>query len=232
MNSRPVAVVTGAFGSLGGAVARVLAARGAAVGLIGRGAKPPDEVAKEFSEGHLIVAGVELTDRASAERAMQTIAARLGAIDALVNLAGAYASERFEDGNVDTWQSMFDANLKSAVVATRAALPHLLERGAGRIVNVAAIAAHHATAGNGAYAAAKAGVLRFTEALADELAPRHITVNAILPGTIDTPQNRAAMPDADRGDWVAPQALADVIAWLLSDAATAVTGAAIPVGRG
>jgi len=117
----------------------------------------------------------------------------------------------------------------TAVLASQAALPHLLAQPRGRIVNVGALASGQAGTGMGAYAAAKAGVSRLTEALAEELEDRRITVNAVLPSIIDTPANRAGMPDADVSRWVQPDQLAGVIAFLLSDAAAAVTGALIPV---
>jgi NAD(P)-dependent dehydrogenase (short-subunit alcohol dehydrogenase family) len=115
------------------------------------------------------------------------------------------------------------------VVSCQAALPYLLQSGSGRIVNIGAMAAAKAAAGMGAYAASKAGVARLTEALADELKDRHVTVNAILPSILDTPRNRLDMPQADFTRWVKPVEAAEVIAFLVSDAARAVTGALIPV---
>ena len=154
-------------------------------------------------------------------------------IDGLVNVAGGFRWEKVEDGDIETWDQLYSMNLRTAVIASKAALPALLERGRGRIVNIGAGAAAKARAGMGAYTASKAGVQRLTEALSEELKDRGITVNAILPGTIDTPRNRLDMPDADFARWVTPAAIADVIAFLASDAAGAITGAAIPVfGRG
>jgi len=129
---------------------------------------------------------------------------------------------------------MFASNLKTAVVSTRAALPGLLASPAGRIINVGAGAAERAAGvGMGAYTASKAGVHKLTESLAQELKDRGITVNAVLPGIIDTPQNRADMPKADYSRWVPPAAIAAVIAFLASEQAAAVTGALLPVyGRG
>jgi len=124
---------------------------------------------------------------------------------------------------------MYNINLKTVLNVCQAGLPHLLQRPGARIVNIGAGAAGKAAAGMGAYAASKAGVLRMTEALAEETRDRGLTVNAVLPGIIDTPANRRDMPDADFSRWVSPQALADVIAFLLSDAARAITGAGIPV---
>jgi NAD(P)-dependent dehydrogenase (short-subunit alcohol dehydrogenase family) len=224
-------VVSGAFGALGAAVARRFAARGARVALIDRTAVP-QWAAQEFGPPHVLLGGVDLTAQGAADAALAGAAAT-GGVHVLVNVAGGFRFETLEHGDIATWELMFAMNLKTAVVASKAALPHLLASGVGRIVNVGAGAAARAGAGMGAYTASKAGVERFTEALAAELKDRHVTVNAVLPGTIDTPANRAAMPNADVTRWVAPEAVADVVLFLASDAARAVTGAAIRVfGRG
>jgi NAD(P)-dependent dehydrogenase (short-subunit alcohol dehydrogenase family) len=151
----------------------------------------------------------------------------------LCNVAGGFRWEKLEDGEVETWDTLYTMNLRSAVVCCKCALPAMLERGAGRIVNVGAGAAVRAGLGMGAYTASKAGVQRLTEALSEEVKDRNITVNSILPGTIDTPRNRLDMPQADVTKWVTPQQIADVIIFLASAEAGAITGAAIPVfGRG
>jgi len=177
---------------------------------------------------------VDLSDVESTRRVMAATAMRFGGIDVLVNIAGGFRWERLEDGDPETWDQLYTMNLRTAVVCCKAALPAMLERGAGRIINIGAgAAAARAGAGMGAYTASKAGVQRLTESLSEEVKDRGITVNAILPGTIDTPRNRADMPDADVSRWVAPEAIADVIVFLASEGARAVTGAAIPVlGRG
>jgi NAD(P)-dependent dehydrogenase (short-subunit alcohol dehydrogenase family) len=189
-------------------------------------------VQSQFTAPHLLLPRTDLTSLDGANAAIGTVVARLGGIDVLVNVAGAFRWQTLADGEVATWDLLYSVNLKTAVVATKAVLPHL--RGAGRIVNVGAnAAAGRAAAGMGAYTASKAGVQRLTESVADELKDRGITVNAVLPGTIDTPQNRADMPNADFTRWVEPAALAEVVMFLASDAARAVTGASIPVlGRG
>jgi NAD(P)-dependent dehydrogenase (short-subunit alcohol dehydrogenase family) len=226
-------VVTGAFGSLGMAVARSFREQGAAVALLGRG-QPPARVGAEFPAPHCVLGGVDLTHAASAGTAMETVRATLGSIDVLVNIAGGFRWQTLEQGDVEGWDEMFAVNLKTAVVATKAALPLLLASAAGRIINVGAgAAARPAGAGMGAYAASKAGVHKLTESLAEELKGRGITVNAVLPGIIDTPRNRADMPQADFSRWVQPEAIAAVIAFLASEQAAAVTGALVPVyGRG
>jgi NAD(P)-dependent dehydrogenase (short-subunit alcohol dehydrogenase family) len=232
-SGRRCVVVTGAFGNLGIAVARIFCEQGAAVALLGH-AQPPAQVAAEFPGPHCVLGGVDLTQLVSADAAMGTVRSTLGSIDVLVNIAGGFRWQTVEEGDIAGWDEMFESNLKTAVVATKAALPSLLKSRAGRIINVGAGAAARSTgAGMGAYTASKAGVHKLTESLAEELKDRGITVNAVLPGIIDTPQNRADMPQADFSRWVPPAAIASVIAFLASDRAAAVTGALLPVyGRG
>ena len=227
-----VVVVTGAFGVLGTAVARAFGQAGARLGLIDV-AQPAIELQREFA-GHLLLGGADLANEEATRKAMAAIAMRFGGIDVLVNVAGGFRWEKVEGGTLDTWDALYTMNLRSAVVSCKCALPALLERGAGRIVNVGAgAAATRAAAGMGAYTASKAGVQRLTEALAEELKDRRVTVNAVLPGTIDTPRNRLDMPEADFTRWVAPEQIARVIVFLASDDAEAITGASIPViGRG
>jgi NAD(P)-dependent dehydrogenase (short-subunit alcohol dehydrogenase family) len=225
--------VTGAFGNLGMAVARTFREQGALVALLGR-TRPPAALAAEFPAPHCVLGGVDLATATSAGTAMETVRATLGGIDVLVNVAGGFRWQTLEQGDADGWDAMFASNLKTAVVSTKMALPLLLRSPAGRIINVGAgAAARTAGAGMGAYTASKAGVHKLTESLAQELKDRGITVNAVLPGTIDTPQNRADMPNADVTRWVQAEAIAAVIAFLASEQAAAVTGALVPVyGRG
>jgi NAD(P)-dependent dehydrogenase (short-subunit alcohol dehydrogenase family) len=218
-------VVTGGFGFLGGALAARLVKEGARVVLVDRSAVP----AQALPDVALALGGVDLGSPESAGAAFSRIAGELGGIDALVNVAGGFVWETVEAGSIESWDRMYGMNLRTAVVASQAVLPHLLAKGAGRLVNVGALAASKAATGMGAYAASKAGVARLTEALAEELKDKGVTVNAVLPSIIDTPTNRADMPDADATRWVSADALAAVIAFLLSDDASAVTGALIPV---
>jgi len=228
-----VVVVTGAFGVLGAAVARKFAALGARLALVDVAPQPAVELAADFGGGHLLLGGVDVADIEATRKCMAAISMRFGGIDVLVNVAGGFLWERFQDGEIETWDQLYAMNLRTVVVSCKAALPALIERGASRIVNVGAGAAAHAGLGMGAYAASKAGVHKLTEALAEEFKDLGLTVNAILPGTIDTPRNRLEMPDADFTRWVTPAAIAEVIAFLASPAAAAITGAAIPVfGRG
>ena len=213
--------VTGAFGSLGAAVVQAARAAGAQVAAIDRADAPAD------ARGARAFGGVDLADTAQAKTAIDDAARALGGLDALVNIAGTFRWETLAKGSPDTWDFLYRVNLRTAVAASKAALAHLPD--GGRIVNIGAAGALKAGAGMGAYAASKSGVMRFTESLAEELKPRGITVNAVLPSIIDTPPNRKDMPEADFGKWVKPTQLADVIVFLLSDRASAITGALIPV---
>ena len=232
MTAKRVVLITGAFGVLGAAVARRFAAEGAQVVLVDRVA-PPDWASREFKAPHLLVGDVDLADPKSAAQALQRATEFTGGLDVLVNVAGGFQWQLLGEGELAIWEAMFTMNLKTAVVACRAALPYLRARGSGRIINIGAGAAGRAAAGMGAYTASKAGVERLTEALADELKDHSINVNTVLPGTLDTPRNRQDMPQADFGRWVQPDALADVVVFLAGEGARAVTGAAIRVfGRG
>ncbi|HTK79511.1 MAG TPA: SDR family NAD(P)-dependent oxidoreductase [Rhizomicrobium sp.] len=214
-------IVTGGLGALGAAVAERLRAAGAKVAIVER--------ASPAQADEMVFGNVDLADPASAKRAIDASAAKLGSLYALINIAGAFRWETLADGDVATWDFLYSVNLKTAVCASKAAIPHLLASGKGRIVNIGAGAAAKASAGMGAYAASKAGVARLTEALSEELKAKGITVNAVLPSIIDTPANRKDMPKADFSKWVKPEAIADLIAFLLSDEASAITGALIPI---
>ena len=218
-----VVVVTGALGALGKVVAETALARGAKVAGV-------DHVTSQLpaTATRIELGGVDLSDAAQAKTAIDAAAAHFGRLDALINIAGGFAFETVVDGDSKTWQRMYALNVATALNASRAALSHLASASAGRIVNIGAMGALQAGAGMGAYAASKAGVHRLTEALAAEWKGK-ITVNAVLPSTIDTAANRASMPNADFAKWVTPQELAEVILFLASDAASAVTGALIPV---
>lgn len=225
-----VIVVTGAAGNLGQAVAQALGRAGARAALLDRSQARIDALPLDAGAGMLRLGDVDLTDDSSVTRALDRAAAHFGYLDGLVNTAGGFAGgKNVHEEDLATWDRMFAVNLRTALVACRAVVPHLLKQQGGRIVNVAARAALTGVHGLGAYSASKSAVIRLTESLAAELRDRNINVNCVLPGTIDTPQNRRDMPKADFSRWVAPAAIADVMLFLLSDAARAVSGAALPV---
>jgi NAD(P)-dependent dehydrogenase (short-subunit alcohol dehydrogenase family) len=223
--SGKVLVVTGADGALGKAVAGTLSAYGAKLALITHAGV----ASGTLPAGARHYGGIDLTLEPAARSAMEQVARDAGRIDGLINVAGGFRFEKLNEGTIDSWDIMYKLNLRTAVVSCQAALPYLLKSTSGRIVNVGAMAAQKAAAGMGPYAASKAGVARLTEALADELKDRGITVNAILPSTLDTPKNREEMPNADFKRWVTLSEAAEVIAFLVSNEASTVTGALIPV---
>jgi NAD(P)-dependent dehydrogenase (short-subunit alcohol dehydrogenase family) len=223
--SGKVFIATGAFGALGQAVTDCLMSYGAKLALLGR--RPT--VGVVYPAGALVYSGVDVSRQDAVAEVVGQVFKETGRIDGLLNLAGGFQWGKLEGGTLEIWDSMFRANLLTAAASCQAVLPYLLRGKSGSIVNVGAMGAIKAASGMGAYAASKAGVLKLTEALADELKDHGITVNAVLPSILDTPPNRADMPDADFTRWVSPRALAEVIAFLVSDAARAVSGAALPV---
>jgi len=218
-----VIVITGALGALGRIVAETAQKRGARVAGIDHAPSQTEATAEWIELGD-----VDLSDAAAAKEAIDTAASHFGKLDALINIAGGFTYETVGDGDIKSWHLMYAMNVLTALNACKAAIPHLASSSAGRIVNIGAMGALQAGSGMGPYAASKAGVHRLTEALAAEHKGK-ITVNAVLPSTIDTAANRASMPKSDFSKWVTPQELADVILFLASDAASAVTGALIPV---
>ena len=223
-----VALVTGAAGSLGQAVVAAFAQSGARVVCADR-AEDRLEVLYGDARNHLPLA-VDLTDEGRVEDMVKRTAAEFGRIDILVNVAGGFRmGPALHETPLETWEFMMDLNARSVFLASRAVLPQMISQERGRIVSVAARAAVQPKGRMAPYCASKAAVITLTESLAAEHKNDDINVNCILPGTIDTPQNRADMPDADFSTWVPPAALADVILFLASDAARAVKGAAVPV---
>lgn len=157
-------------------------------------------------------------------------AAHLGGIDALVHLVGAFQWRPVEESTFADWRRLYAANVETGLSTIQAALPHMASGGA--IVTVGAASAQPAGAGMTPYAAAKSAVARLSKALAEELRPRGIRVNSVLPAIIDTPRNRADMPEADPAKWTSPAAIADAIYFLASPASRAVNGADLEVGNG
>ncbi|WP_162236840.1 SDR family NAD(P)-dependent oxidoreductase [Sphingomonas sp. Leaf208] len=211
-------LITGASGALGHAVVRRFAEYGWRVASLGTSADRDDGrfVAGDLAEEH------------NAKQVVDDAAAWLGGIDAFVHLAGAFRWIEVGSSTLADWRALFDANVATAVATTNAVRPHLLARAS--MVFVGARSAEPAGAGFGPYAAAKSGVARLAEALSRELAPR-IRVNVVLPAIIDTPQNRADMPDVDPSLWTSPDAVADAIVFLATPASRAVNGALLPVGN-
>ncbi|MEX1668398.1 SDR family NAD(P)-dependent oxidoreductase [Zhongshania guokunii] len=217
-----VIVVTGAKGNLGATMISVALGEGATV--IGLDYAQIDFQADNF-EGF---SGVDLTNADATHAVFAQISEKYGRIDGLANIAGGFCWETLADGEPSSWDKMFRINVVTASNACRAALAALI-KSAGKIVNIGAAGATKSGAGFGPYAASKAGVAKLTESLAEECKSHNVCVNAVLPSVIDTPLNRSDMPDADFSGWVSPQQLSDVLCFLLSAKADAITGALLPV---
>lgn len=230
-----VILVTGATGNLGRATCATLARLGHRIVALDRMTSPLQAMVATLPDParHVAIAGVDLGDAAACDAAMAEAAARLGRLDGAVHTVGGFAAASIAEGDAALFESMFRLNLLTTANILRAASAAMRPAGRGSLLAIGAMAALRAPAGLAAYAASKAGVLRLVEAYAEELKPAGLRVNALLPGTIDTPANRAAMPGADTSGWVTPTQVADAAAFLLSDAASGITGALIPVtGRG
>lgn len=225
-----VVAVTGAAGALGKNVSARFARAGARLLLLDREQAAIDALRAELGAGHEACA-VDLTSRERTAEAIAGAAKSLARIDVLCNIAGAFAmGPPVHALPADQWRQMFDINVTTLLNAVAAVVPLMLGAGrGGKIVNVGAMSAASGKAHMAAYTAAKSTVSRITESMAAELRDSGINVNCVLPSIIDTPPNRAAMPKADFSRWVEPMAIADVVAFLASDAARAIHGASIPV---
>ena len=222
-------MVTGAAGNLGQAVAKAFAAQGARLVLLGRQLDSLHSVFGDEGAQRLFVP-VDLLDAQQVAAALAAAVGRFGRVDVLCNLAGGFRmGEAVHETSDHTWDFLQDINVRTLLNMVRTVVPHMLERGGGKVVNVGAFGAQKGAAQMGAYGAAKRSVMHLTEAMAAELREKNINVNCVLPTIIDTPENRAAMPGADPSRWVAPQDLASVIVFLASDAARAVHGVTLPV---
>ena len=225
-------IVTGAAGNVGSAVIRLLAGRGARVAAVDAVKEPLDALVAALPNAshHLALSGYDLMDPAACAAIAERVGRERGRIDGVVNTVGGFAMGSLAESGPELWDHMFGLNLKTVLNLYRAVVPKMRGARSGSLVAIGAAAALRAPDGLAAYASSKSAVLRLTESLADELKRDGVRVNAVLPGTIDTPQNRAAMPDADPSLWVQPTEVAEAILFLLSDAASGVTGALLPVG--
>ncbi|MGQ0567869.1 MAG: SDR family NAD(P)-dependent oxidoreductase [Gemmobacter sp.] len=224
--SQEVIIVTGASGNLGSAVVDVLAARGACLVCADRADHRPG--AAGDPDRLLWIGGLDLGDKAAMDGVVAATIARFGKVTGLVNTVGGFATGKVTAEALDQWDMMMTLNAKVALVTSAAVLPAMVAAGHGRIVHIAAQPGLKAAAGQAAYAASKAAVIRLVESIAAEHRADCITANCILPGTIDTPQNRKAMPNAKPDVWIPPAAIAEVIAFLVSPEGAVVTGGAIP----
>ncbi len=220
-----IVLITGAKGGLGEAVTPAFLAAGATVAGMARSI-----AAADFPSHRFLAVPVNLTDAESTGKAVDEVMARFGRIDVLVHLVGGFAGgTAVGETPADTYGKMMSLNFMAAVHAASAVIPKMRAAGGGRIVAIGSRAALEPPATLGAYSASKAALVSLIRTMAAENKDAGITANVVLPGTIDTPANRAAMPGADPSGWVKPERIASLILWLCSDDAAQVTGAAIPM---
>jgi len=227
-----VVVVTGATGNLGSAVVHAFHSAGAKLALVDRA---QGRLTIKFPElnpsaNDYFAEAIDLLNPEAVNKMANAIIQRFGKIDVLVNTVGGFrAGTPVHDTSLATWDFLMNLNLRTALVICQAIVPFMIRDGSGKIINISARSALSGGANVGAYSVSKTAVLRLTESMSAELKKNNINVNCILPGTIDTPQNREAMPAADFSHWVAPNKIAETILFLASPAAKGVHGAAIPV---
>jgi NAD(P)-dependent dehydrogenase (short-subunit alcohol dehydrogenase family) len=225
-----VVIISGASGGLGGTVSHAFYEAGAVLVLLGSRLAGVQELAAELGQAPTLPLAANLSDPAGAEEVVTTTLSRFGRVDILLNLAGGFGGgQPVSDSRDEDLNKMLDLNLRTAFNLSRAAVKPMITQKWGRIVNVASRDALHGRPNYSAYAISKAGILRLTESMAAEVQDDLITVNAIIPGTIDTEANRKNSPDADFSKWVKPAEIAATLLFLASEGAAAISGAAIPL---
>ncbi len=233
--SKKVALVTGPAGNLGSAVVKAFLNAGASLILIDR---KEDRLAEMFPElvdqpEHLLISSIDLLDFSALQAGVKQAADQLGRIDILVHTVGGFRmGEPVHETDVKTWELMLDLNARTLLYTAKAVVPVMIQQQSGKIITVGAGPSLEGKAKMGSYSAAKAAVLRLTESISAELKPQGINANCLLPGTINTPENKQAMPNADHSKWVDPESIAEVILFLSSQQADDIHGAAVPVYGG
>ena len=220
---KKVVLIAGGSGALGQTVTPAFAQTGGRVITADRNPLP-----EQVAVGNAMKADV--TDEAAVRRLVGDVIRTAGRIDVLVNLVGGFAMGRVVDTDVSLWQRMLTMNVTAAFLLSKVVLPHMMNRGNGRILHVAAWAAIEPFPGAAAYIVAKSSLLALIRVLALESSGSGVTVNGVLPNTIDTPANRASMPKSGPSSWTKPVSIAETLIFLASDEARQISGAAIPVG--
>ena len=230
--SNQVILVTGPAGNLGSALVQKFQAAGARLLLIDRDPDRLNILYPHLAEDpeHLLIPGVDLRDHLQVRSAVDHAIKLMGRIDCLIHTAGGFQmGEPVHEISPESWDHLMSLNLKTLLNISRAVIPQMQNQKSGKVITIGARPSLSGKALMGAYSVAKAGVVRLTESMSAELKTHGINVNCILPGTIDTPQNRQAMPNANQSRWVTPQSLTEVIYFLCSKGAKDIHGALIPV---
>ncbi len=227
-----VVLITGPAGNLGSSVVDRFFTKGASLVLLDYREDRLNNIYPQLgnSPDHLLISAIDLTDYSLVESAVTKAIDQFGRIDILIHTAGGFRmGEKVHEISEESWDQLMDLNVRTLLNISKAIIPYMISKNAGKIVTIGARPSLSGKAKMGSYSVAKTAVLRLTESMSAELKSQGINVNCVLPGTIDTPGNRKAMPDADTSKWVSPDSLAEVIAFLSSEAAKDIHGAAIPV---
>lgn len=227
-----VVMVTGAIGNLGAVVARAFQKAGGKLALVDRGEDRLNQAFPDLDDSpdYLLVNCADLMEEGAVEAAVAKAIKHFGRIDVLVNTVGGFrAGVPLHETPINTWDFLMNLNGRSVFLASQKVIPEMLNQKSGKIVSLAARPGLEGHAGMAAYSASKSAVIRLTESMAAELKNQGVNVNCVIPGTIDTPQNRESNPDVAYSTWVTPESLAEVVLFLSSDAARDVHGAALPV---
>lgn len=225
-------VVTGGSGALGQAITQRFLAEGATVcvpWIVDQERERLERSVPGDARARLLLERCDVSDDAAVQRLIDALVERHRRLDVVVSAVGGFAMGELVQTDRKLWDTMLTLNLTTTYVAARAALPHMLTAGSGRLVAVASRAVVPPAGGFIAYTVAKAGVIALVQALAAETRGRGVTVNAVLPSTMDTPANRAAMPGVDPGTWVPVQAVADAVAYLAAESSGHVTGTLLAI---
>ena len=218
-----VVLIAGGSGALGQTVVPAFSKAGAQVITVDR--NPPS-----IQVGGRVAMKADVTDEADVQRLVDDVIRTRGRIDALINLVGGFALGRVVETDAALWQRMLTMNVTAAFLLSKAVLPHMVARGTGRIVHVVAWAAVEPFPGAAAYIVSKASLLALIKVLALELSGSGVTINGVLPNTIDTPANRASMPQTDPSTRTKPESIDDTLLFLASEEVRQISGAAIPIG--
>lgn len=226
-----VALITGGTGGLGKDVLSVFLGQGACACTTYTKKNYLSSISdlKEQYGDRLVYAKADVTKTRDMSKVVERVVNKFGRLDYLINIVGGFAMAKVIDTDEALWENMMNINLKSVFVSSKSTLPQMIKQKYGRVINIGARPGLSGCKNMSAYGASKAGVINLTDSMADELSEYNINVNAIIPGTMDTPRNRKDMPKADFKKWVKPEEIAEVIAFLCSNKGDKITGAILPV---
>lgn len=232
MDTSKIVLITGATGSVGRVISSTMAETGCRLVLTGRSKGPLEDLAAKLDPlgDHVLPFSTDLAREGDVKHLLDAISTRWNGVDILLNIAGGWSGGvSLGEMSEKDWDRALDMNLRSAFLINRAVIPYMVRRGWGRIVNFASKAAVSPSPKQAGYNVSKAGIIALTASIAAEYRRKGIAANTILPGIIDTPNNRKQMPETDFSRWVTPEELAELILFLCSEQGGSLNGASIPI---